>query len=146
VNFNCPGQVSVSGLAEVMPQFSESIRAEGGRVIPLRVKGAFHSPFMKEAAEAFGNELECADRQEQQVTLYSNLTAQPYTSDVVGSLSKQICNPVRWEEIIRNMIADGVDTFIEIGPGKTLVNMIKKIEPEVKVQTVFEVLAEVEAC
>lgn len=146
VNYNCPGQVSVSGLAEVMPQFSESIRAEGGRVIPLKVKGAFHSPFMKEAAEAFGKELECAHIQEQKITLYSNLTAQPYTADVVALLSKQICNPVRWEAIIRNMIADGVDTFVEIGPGKTLVNMIKKIDPEVKVQTVFEVLAEVEAC
>lgn len=146
VNYNCPGQVSVSGLAEVMPQFSESIRTEGGRVIPLKVKGAFHSPFMKEAAEAFGKELESAKIQEQKVTLYSNLTAEPYTEDVAGTLSKQICSPVRWESIVRNMIADGVDTFVEIGPGKTLLNMIKKIDPEVKTTTVSEILAEVEAC
>lgn len=146
VNYNCPGQVSVSGLAEVMPQFSESIRAEGGRVIPLKVKGAFHSPFMKEAAEAFAKELEMAKIQEQMVPLYSNLTAAPYTADVVDLLSKQICNPVRWEEIIRNMIADDVDTFVEIGPGKTLTNMIKKIDPEVKATTVSEMLAEVEIC
>ena len=146
VNYNCPGQVSVSGLAEVMPQFNESIRAAGGRVIPLKVKGAFHSPFMKEAADAFEEELKAASMQEQMVPLYSNLTAQPYTSDVVELLSKQICNPVRWEEIIRNMIADGVDTFVEIGPGKTLVNMIRKIDAEVKVTSVSEVLAEVEAC
>ena len=146
VNYNCPGQVSVSGLAEVMPQFSESIRAEGGRVIPLKVKGAFHSPFMKEAAEAFAKELEMAKIQEQMVPLYSNLTATPYSADVVDLLSKQICNPVRWETIIRNMIADGVDTFVEIGPGKTLTNMIKKIDPEIKATTVSEILAEVEIC
>ncbi len=146
VNYNCPGQVSVSGLAEVMPQFNESVRAEGGRVIPLKVKGAFHSPFMKEAAEAFVKELEKAKIQEQMVALYSNLTAEPYTEDVVGLLSKQICNPVRWEAIIRNMIADGVDTFVEIGPGKTLTNMIKKIDPEIKATTVSEMLAEVEVC
>lgn len=146
VNYNCPGQVSVSGLAEVMPQFSESIRAEGGRVIPLKVKGAFHSPFMKEAAEAFTKELEMAKIGEQMVPLYSNLTATPYSADVVDLLSKQICNPVRWEEIICNMIVDGVDTFVEIGPGKTLTNMIKKIDPEVKAINVSEMLAEVEAC
>mgnify|MGYP002112334779 FL=1 len=62
----------------------------------------------------------------------------------MGLLSRQICSPVLWEKIVRNMIADGVDTFIEIGPGRTLTNMIKKIDAGVKAQTVTEYLAEVE--
>ena len=78
------------------------------------------------------------------VTIYSNMTAEPYTDDVVGLLSKQICSPVQWEKIIRNMIDNGIDTFIEIGPGRTLTNMIKKIDTEVTALTVTEYLAEVE--
>ena len=70
----------------------------------------------------------------------------PYTENVTELLSKQICHPVQWEKIIRNMINDGIDAFIEIGPGKTLTNMIKKINPEVKAQSVTEYLAEVEGC
>ena len=74
------------------------------------------------------------------------MTAEPYTEDVRGLLSKQICNPVYWEKLIRNMIADGLDTFIEIGPGKTLTNMIKKISAEVNAKTATEYLAEAELC
>ena len=117
---------------------------EIGRAIPLKVKGAFHSPFMKAAAESFAEELEKAETKERSITLYSNMTAEVYTDDVVGLLSKQICSPVQWEKIIRNMIADGVDTFIEIGPGKTLTNMIKKIDAEVKAVSVNDYLAEVD--
>ena len=74
------------------------------------------------------------------------MTAQPYTDDVADLLSKQICSPVQWEKIICNMTAEGVDTFIEIGPGKTLTNMIKRISPKAAARTVAEYLAEVEAC
>ena len=144
VNFNCPGQVTVSGLSSQMPAFFADVKAAGGRAIPLKVKGAFHSPFMNEAANAFGEELEKTDIKNGKVTLYSNMTAEPYTDDVVGLLSKQICSPVQWEKIIRNMIDNGIDTFIEIGPGRTLTNMIKKIDTEVTALTVTEYLAEVE--
>ena len=146
VNYNCPGQITVSGLRASMEAFSAEVKEAGGRALPLKVKGAFHSPFMKEAATAFGKVLEQASIKEPVCTLYSNLTAAPYTDDVTKTLSEQICSPVRWEELIRNMIQNGVDTFIEIGPGRTLTNMMKKIDASVTVRTFTECLAEVEAC
>ena len=146
VNFNCPGQITVSGLSSQMADFFSDIKAAGGRAIPLKVKGAFHSPFMKAAAESFAEELKQSVTKERNITLYSNMTAEVYTDDVVGLLSKQICSPVQWEKIIRNMIADGVDAFIEIGPDKTLTNMIKKIDAEVKAVSVNDYLAEVDVC
>ena len=141
VNFNCPGNITVSGLASQMPDFSAAVKAAGGRALPLKVKGAFHSPFMEEAASAFGEELAQAEMREAEIPLYSNLTAQPYGDNVEELLSNQICSPVQWEKLIRNMIGSGVDTFIEIGPGRTLTNMIKKIDPAVNVRSVMEELS-----
>ncbi len=138
VNYNCPGQVTVSGLSERQQEFSQCVKDAGGRAIVLKVKGAFHSPFMREASAAFAEELKKAEIKKGEITLYSNMTAKPYTEDVVDLLSKQICSPVEWEMIIRSMIAEGIDTFIEIGPGKTLSNMIKKIDDSVKVYAVAE--------
>lgn len=132
VNYNCPGQVSVAGLTEQMPQFSADVKAAGGRAIPLKVKGAFHSPFMNGAAESFAKELENAAFAKGETQVYSDVTAQPYEGDERELLSKQICSPVKFEKIVRNMIAQGADTFVEIGPGKTLINMIKKISADVK--------------
>ncbi len=146
VNFNCPGQITVSGLSSQMTDFFTDVKAAGGRAIPLKVKGAFHSPFMNDAAKAFAEELAMVDVKERTIPLYSNMTAEPYEGDVVSLLSSQICNPVHWEKIVRNVMADGVDTFIEIGPGKTLTNMIKKISADVKAVNAIEYLAEVEVC
>ncbi|HHW95528.1 MAG TPA: ACP S-malonyltransferase [Mogibacterium sp.] len=146
VNFNCPGQITVSGLSSQMSAFLKDVKEAGGRAIPLKVKGAFHSPFMKEASEAFEEELKKAEVKERAITLFSNMTAEPYGENVTELLSGQICSPVQWEKIIRNMIAGGVDTFIEIGPGRTLTNMIKKISTDVKAVTFDEYLAEVEEC
>lgn len=149
VNFNCPGQVSVSGLSSQMPAFSAAVKAAGGRALPLKVKGAFHSPFMEDAAKAFGEALAEVTLQPGTIPLYSDRTAQPYTQDVAGLLSSQICNPVQWEALVRSMIASGVDTFIEIGPGKTLTNMIRKIDSAVKTYSVAElpvILEEVAPC
>ncbi|MBQ7999839.1 MAG: ACP S-malonyltransferase [Ruminococcus sp.] len=143
VNFNCPGQVTCSGLTAEMAPFVEEVKAAGGRAVPLKVKGAFHSPFMKAAAEAFKTEIQNTEIKDIEIPLYSNKTAQVYEGDVAELLSSQICSPVKWEQIIRNMIAEGFDTFVEIGPGRTLTNMIKKIDPDAHAQTVFEVLAEV---
>ena len=146
VNFNCPGQITVSGLTEQMPDFFADVKATGGKALPLKVKGAFHSPFMKKASEDFETELRNVKINEGKITLYSNMTAKTYGEDVCSMLSNQICNPVLWEKTIKNMIADGVDTFIEIGPGKTLTNMIKKISSDVKAITANEYLIEVEQC
>lgn len=116
VNFNCPGQVTVSGLTENMSEFFAAVKEAGGRAIPLKVKGAFHSPFMKDAADEFSKELSAAELKANHTSLYSNVTAKPYGNNSKELLSRQICSPVQWEKIIRSMIADGIDTFIEIGP------------------------------
>lgn len=149
VNFNCPGQVSVAGLTREMADFSADVKAVGGRALPIKVKGGFHSPFMNEASARFAEELSKVTFHKSNVILYSNKTAKPYGENVAELLSEQIKSPVLWEETIRNMIASGIDTFIEIGPGKTLTNMIKKINTEVKVYSVSDlatVLAEVSGC
>lgn len=142
VNFNCPGNITVSGLASQMSDFFADVKAAGGRALPLKVKGAFHSPFMQAAADAFAQELKKSNMQKYSIPLYSNVTAELYGNDARTLLSKQIASPVQWETLIRNLTASGIDTFIEIGPGRTLTNMIKKIDPSVTVKTVTEVLEE----
>lgn len=146
VNFNCPGQVTVSGLSSQMADFFADVKAAGGRAIPLKVKGAFHSPFMNDAARDFAKELDDVEIGDRNILLYSNITAMPYGDNVKALLSEQISSPVRWEMLIENMVADGVDTFIEIGPGRTLTNMIKKINPDVRAVNVTEYLEEAEQC
>ena len=142
VNFNCPGNTTVSGLAEQMPAFSAAVKAAGGRALPLKVKGAFHSPFMAGAAVAFKEELLRSDLHTNAIPLYSDLTALPYGEDATALLSGQISGPVQWEQLVRNLISDGIDTFIEVGPGRTLTNMIKKINASVTVKTAQEALEE----
>lgn len=146
VNFNCPGQITVSGLSGRMADVMADVKAAGGRAVPLKVKGAFHSPFMREAAAAFAGALSEARISENTIPLWSDMTAEPYAGNAAEMLSGQICSPVQWERIIRNMIAGGIDTFIEIGPGKTLCGMIRRISPEARTVSVTEYLAEVEAC
>ena len=149
VNFNCPGQITVSGLSSQMNAFSQAVREAGGRVIPLKVGGGFHSPFMKEASEAFAEALAGETVLQGAIPLYSNITARPYGADPAGMLSSQICSPVLWEQSVRNMIADGMETFIEIGPGRTLSNMIRKIDSTVRIYAVAEldqILREVQIC
>ena len=144
VNYNCPGQIAVSGMSSQMDEFSSDVKAAGGRAIPLKVKGAFHSPFMSEAAKNFAKEISNVNvkSKNSQMPVYSNMTALPYSEDVVQLLSQQICSPVQWEKTVKNMINDGIDTFIEIGPGKTLTNMIKKIDSQVKTVSVYDYLEE----
>ena len=138
VNYNCPGQVSVSGAAEEMTDFYAAVKEAGGRALPLKVSGAFHSPFMKEAAAEFAKELAAAAFQKPALPIYSNFTGEEYPEDICGILSQQIDHPVRWETIIRKMIAEGVDTFVEIGPGTTLTGFMKKIDPSVKAISIAE--------
>ena len=135
VNFNCPGQVSVSGKAEEMKAFGEAVKAAGGRMIPLKVKGGFHSPFMETAAEAFQAELFKSSLEAPKLPVYGNRTALPYPEDGQAAkdlLASQIVSPVQWERTVRNLIADGADTFVELGPGETLAGMIKRIDKNVR--------------
>ncbi len=136
VNYNCPGQTVVSGLKNSMPDFEEKVKELGGRCIPLAVSGAFHSPFMSDAAEKFESELKAYEITAPKIPVYANLTAKPYEDDIASTLKMQMQSPVKWQETIENMIADGFTDFIEVGPGKTLCGLIKKISKEVNVYSV----------
>ena len=136
VNFNCPGQTVVSGRSDSFDGFENKIKELGGRCIPLAVSAAFHSPFMENASEKFFKKLKNFDIKMPEIDVYSNLTAKPYEEDVVCCLTKQMKSPVRWQETIENMIADGYTDFIEVGAGKTLSGLIKKISKEVRVYSV----------
>lgn len=143
VNINCPGQTTVSGISEELSRFLEDVKASGGRAVPLKVKGGFHSPFMREAALGFYMDLKDAGCRKPELPLYSNLTASRYDGDPAYYLSEQIKSPVLWERLVLNMLSDGAELFVEIGPGRTLTNMIKRISPEARAVTVFEYLKEV---
>ena len=149
VNFNCPGQITVAGLSSQMKDFAAEVKAAGGRALPLKVKGAFHTPNMTKTAEVFAEELKTAAWNKNTVPVYANRTGRPYEGDEKRLLAEQICNPVRWEDTIRHMIASGIDTFIEVGPGRTLSNMIRKIDGGVKTYTAGSLpilLSEVKPC
>ncbi len=134
VNFNCPGQTVVSGLKSSMPAFTEQIKALGGRCIPLAVSAAFHSPFMQDASAAFGKALSDFSFTAPRIPVYANLTAAPYDpAETAVTMQQQICSPVRWQETIERMIADGFTDFIEVGAGKTLSGLVKKISADVRI-------------
>lgn len=135
VNFNCKGQVSVAGNKAELERFNAAAKEAGGLVRVLEVSGAFHSPFMKEAADRFSAVLEETDFAETGIPVYSNRTSQPYEGDAENYrrlLTEQIANPIRWRILIENMIADGADTFVELGPGTALTKMITRISKQVK--------------
>lgn len=132
VNYNCPGQTVVAVKRESLEALREAVKAAGGRAMPLKVSGGFHSPFMAEAAEQFNAYLQDVKFSRFKVPLYSNYTARPYDQDCRELLTKQICNPVRWQELVENMIADGADTFIELGPGDVLCGLIRRIDKSVR--------------
>ena len=132
VNYNCPGQTSVACKKDKLEEFSRLVKEAGGRALPIKVKGGFHSPFMAEAAEAFGQAVRAVGVKAPEITLYSDYTARSYEGDYTELLSKQICSPVRWQSIVENMMAGGVDTFIELGPGKTLCGLIAKTSADAR--------------
>lgn len=144
VNYNCPGQISVAGQADQMRKFMAEVRENDGRAVPLKVAGAFHSPFMEGAREPFASAIdeELEKSPIGAIPLYSDVTAQPYGENFTELLSSQLCNPVRWEQLVRNMMKSGVDTFVEIGPGRTLTNMIHRISADVKAVSYREMLEE----
>ena len=127
VNYNCTGQLVVSGKTEYFEQFSADVKAAGGRALPLKVGGGFHSPFMNEAAEEFGGYLADFEFAKPNIAAYSNYTAKPYDGDFANLLQNQINHPVHWEAIIKSLLLDGFDTFIEVGVGNTLQKLCQKI-------------------
>ena len=133
VNYNSPAQTVCAGLSSSMDGFKAAVKAAGGRALPLKVSGAFHSPFMSSAAKGLAEVLAPMEFAAPSCPLYSNVTAQPYEDGQFKDLlSRQVENPVRWQTIVENMIAAGVDTFIEVGPGKTLAGLIGKINSDVR--------------
>lgn len=133
VNYNSPAQTVCAGLSASMEGFKAAVKEAGGRALPLKVSGAFHSPFMATAAEGLKQVLAPMSFGTPSYPLYSNVTAMPYEQGQFQDLlSRQVVSPVRWQTIVENMIAAGVDTFIEVGPGKTLTGLIGKINSDVK--------------
>lgn len=134
-NYNCPGQIVITGEEKAVLTAGEALKAAGARrVIPLKVSGPFHCELLKEAGKKLGEELEKIEIQTFAIPYVTNVTAQYVTeSDQVKNLLvKQVSSSVRWQQCVEQMINDGVDTFIEIGPGKTLTGFLKKINRNVK--------------
>ena len=134
-NYNCPGQIVISGEAEAVKAASAALAEAGAkRVIPLNVSGPFHSQMLVPAGEKLYDFLQCVDVAEGFAPYYCNADAEEITdaAKVKELLKRQVYSSVRWQQTIENMIADGVDTFIEVGPGKTLTGFMKKINREVK--------------
>ncbi len=132
VNYNSPAQTVVAMNKDNVDAFCEKVKSEKGRASVLKVSGAFHSPYMEEAANGLGEYLEGVEVKAPEIPLYANYTAQPYEGDYKALITNQCKNPVRWQTTVENLIAEGVDTFIEVGVGKTLTGLIKKINKEVK--------------
>ena len=138
-NYNCPGQVVITGETDSVDAAKEKLLECGAkRVLPLNVSGPFHSPMLKEAGEKLSEVLDQIHFQELELPYVTNVTAEPIT-DICKTkelLKEQVAASVRWQQSMERMIEDGVDTFIEIGPGKTLAGFLKKINRTVTVMNI----------
>ncbi len=134
-NYNCPGQIVITGEAEAVAKAAERLAAEGAkRCVELNVSGPFHSEMLKGAGEKLGEVLDEVTVNDIAVPYLANVTAD-YVTDkeqVKPLLMQQVASSVRWQQSVEKMIADGVDTFVEIGPGKTLTGFMRKISRDVK--------------
>ena len=138
-NYNCPGQIVITGWKESVEQAAAALKEAGARrVLPLNVSGPFHSPMMEEAGMALGEVLESVSVNELKIPYVTNVTAEFVTdsSKIKDLLAKQVSSSVRWEQSIRAMLEQGVDTFVEIGPGKTLTGFLRKIDRNAKAYNV----------
>lgn len=132
VNYNCPGQVVVSGEKEKIDVFKEKLGEQKIRFIDIPVGGPFHTPYMEGAAKELKNDLKDGKifkLKKPQIPLYANKTAKPYPQEekeMIDTISDQVCSSVKWEETLTNMAESGIDTFIECGPGKTLSGFVKR--------------------
>lgn len=144
VNYNSPAQTVVATKEENVDALVEAFSEVKGRAKRLAVSGAFHSPFMSEAAEGLMEYMKSVEFKTPEIPIYSNFTAKPYEGDFKELVKAQVEKPVRWQTIVENMIAEGADTFIEVGVGKTLAGLIGRINKDVKVYKV-ENLSDLEA-
>jgi [acyl-carrier-protein] S-malonyltransferase len=137
-NFNCPGQVVLSGKQAACEKAAELIETIGGRAIPLRVAGAFHSPLMQPAAEGLSEVLGTTSFSDPQIPVIANVNADFYHSSSVMPkwLTEQLTCPVRWRESMERLLAEGFDQFIEIGPGRVLTGLMKKISRRTPMLTI----------
>ncbi|MEG1575367.1 MAG: ACP S-malonyltransferase [Clostridium sp.] len=151
-NYNCPGQIVISGIKEAVEEAAVKLKENGAkRVLPLNVSGPFHSYLLEGAGEELGNVLEKIEIHTPQIPYVANVTAEYVynESEVKPLLIKQVSSSVRWEQSIRRMLEDGIDTFIEIGPGKTLSGFMRKIDKNARVFNIekledIEKLADIE--
>ena len=120
VNYNSPAQTVVAAAEDE------------GKAVKLAVSGAFHSPFMSSAADALAEYLEGVELKDPEIPVYSNVTAQPYEGDYKALVAAQVKSPVKWQKTVENLAQQGADSFIEVGVGKTLTGLIRKIDSELK--------------
>lgn len=138
-NYNCPGQIVISGKKEAVETACEKLKEAGAkRTIMLNVSGPFHSKMLTGAGEKLGEVLASVEVHKPQIPYVANVTAAYVTEadEVKPLLTKQVSSSVRWQQSVETMLADGVDTFIEIGPGKTLAGFMRKIDRSAKVYNV----------
>ncbi len=135
-NYNCPGQIVITGYTGAVEEASKRLTQAGAkRVLPLNVSGPFHSPLLEEAGAELESVLEKVTWKPLEVPYVTNVTAE-YVTEICQArslLSRQVSSPVCWEQSMERMIADGVTTFVEIGPGKTLAGFLRKMDKSVKV-------------
>lgn len=141
-NLNCPGQIVISGSKEGIDEASAILKENGAkRVLPLNVSGPFHSRLMKSANEEFSSYLDQIEINDAEIPIYANVSAQAVTdkNEIKELLIKQLYSPVRFEESIRNMIDSGIDAFVEVGNGKVLSGLLRKIDRKMQVFSVQNV-------
>ena len=130
-NYNCPGQVVISGEVEAIKEACVRMKEAGAkRALPLAVGGAFHSPLMEPARQELAAAIEATDFKEPICPIYQNVDAKPYTDpqQIKKNLLMQLTSPVRWTQTVKNMIADGMTEFTECGPGQVLTGLIGRIQ------------------
>ncbi len=126
VNFNCPGQTVAACRESDADTLTAAVKEMGGKAVRLAVSGAFHSPFMHEAAAGMADVLKDVPFHTPQIPVYANVTAEPYGGEPAATLASQTENPVLWQKTVEALKAAGADAFIEAGPGKTLCGLVKK--------------------
>lgn len=138
-NYNCPGQIVITGEKEAVEAAGEALKKAGAkRIVPLKVSGPFHSQMLVHAGEQLGEALKDVEIASDFIPYVANVTADYVTDalDVKPLLEKQVASSVRWQQSIERLIADGADTFVEIGPGKTLSGFMRKINRDVTVYNI----------
>lgn len=141
-NFNCPGQIAIGGEVKAVDIAAEKALQKGAmKAVTLPVSAPFHTSMLAPASEKLAKELEKIELHQMNVPVITNVTANYINdiSEIKPLLEKQIKSPVLWEQIIRRMISDGVDTFVEIGPGRTLSAFVKKVDRKLKVFNVEDI-------